>query len=113
MRVPATAFCTRAILGPALDWGSALVDTASGTARRDDLIGHRLAWSAICGPVVALGMAAYWLNLSGFGPLGVSVLAAAAAMLGSRLFPAWLCWLAVLSGVAGVHLWRRTSPAGI
>jgi hypothetical protein len=28
------------------------------------------AWSAICGPVVALDMAAYWLNLSGFGPLG-------------------------------------------
>jgi hypothetical protein len=75
--------------------------------------GTSTAWSAICGPVVTLDTAAYWLNLSGFGPLGVSVLAAAAAMLGSRLFPAWLCWLAVFSGVTGVRLWRRTSPAGI
>jgi hypothetical protein len=52
--------------------------------------------------VRALDDGAYWLNLMIWGPAGASVLAAALAMLRSRLFASWLCWLGVVAGVAGV-----------
>ena len=51
--------------------------------------------------VGALDGVGFWLNLMIFGPTGVSMLAAGAAMLRSHLFPRWLGWLAVLAGVAG------------
>jgi hypothetical protein len=51
--------------------------------------------------VGALDGVGFWLNLTLFGPTGVSLLAAGAAMLRSHLFPRWLGWLAVLAGVAG------------
>jgi hypothetical protein len=53
------------------------------------------------GLVVALDGAAFWLDLLIFGPAGVSLLAAGAAMLRSRLFPRWLGWIALLAGGAG------------
>ncbi len=54
------------------------------------------------GLVVALDGIGYWLNLMIFGPIGVSILAAGFAMLRSRLFPVWLCWVALVAGVAAV-----------
>jgi hypothetical protein len=54
------------------------------------------------GLVVAMDRAGFWLNLALFGPIGVSVLAAGWAMLRSRLFPAWLCWVAVGAGVCAM-----------
>jgi hypothetical protein len=68
---------------------------AAGTARL-------AADGAEDGLVVALDGAGYWLNIALYGPLGVSVLAAGAAMLRSRLFPAWLCWVALVAGVAAL-----------
>jgi hypothetical protein len=52
--------------------------------------------------VVAMDRAGFWLNLCLFGPIGVSVLAAGWAMLRSRLFPTWLCVVAVVAGSCGV-----------
>jgi len=53
------------------------------------------------GLVVALDAAAFWLDLIIFGPAGVSLLAAGAAMLRSRLFPSWLSVVALVAGAAG------------
>lgn len=52
------------------------------------------------GAVVALNSAAAWLTQLLFVPLGLFVLAAAAAMLTSRLFPWWLGWLGLIGGLA-------------
>jgi hypothetical protein len=51
--------------------------------------------------IVGIDAAANWLNLSVLAPFFVSVLAASFAMLRSRLFPAWLCWLGLAAGVVG------------
>jgi hypothetical protein len=59
------------------------------------------AAGADSGPVVALDAAAFWLDLIIFGPAGVSLLAAGAAMLRSRLFPTWLSAIALVAGAAG------------
>lgn len=48
--------------------------------------------------VVALNETGLWLNVMLFGPSGVALLAAGAAMLRSRLFARWLGWLAVVAG---------------
>jgi len=52
--------------------------------------------------VVALDAAASIVFLLVFAPLGLSVLAASAAMLASGLFRKWLCWLGVLSGTFAI-----------
>jgi hypothetical protein len=52
--------------------------------------------------LVGLDGAAFWLNLFLWGPVGVSVLACGLAMLRSRLYPAWLSWLGVVAGAAGI-----------
>ena len=52
--------------------------------------------------VAALDGDAFWLVLLIWGPIGVSVLATGLAMLRSQLFAAWLCWLGVVAGGAGV-----------
>jgi hypothetical protein len=63
----------------------------------------RLAADGATGDVViALDDGAYWINLMIWGPIGVSVLAAGVAMLRSRLFRSWLCWLALVAGTAAV-----------
>jgi hypothetical protein len=51
--------------------------------------------------IVALDAAANWLDLNIQAPLGASVLAASLAMLRSRAFPAWLCWLGMVAGAFG------------
>jgi hypothetical protein len=56
------------------------------------------AVGADSGLVVALDGAAFWLDLLISGPAGVSLLAARAAMLRSRLFPRWLSWIALVAG---------------
>ena len=48
--------------------------------------------------IVAVDAVANKLNLSIIAPLGVSVLAISAAMLGSRSFPRPLCWLGLAAG---------------
>jgi hypothetical protein len=49
--------------------------------------------------IVGIDAAANWLNMVIVTPFGVAVLAASFAMLRSRLFPAWLCWLGLAAGV--------------
>jgi len=61
--------------------------------------------------VIGVDAAGSWLNIMIFAPLGVSILAAAVAQLRSRLFPAWLSWLGVTSGLAGVVLGVVVGPA--
>lgn len=63
--------------------------------------GHAATTGADQSTVVALDAVANWLDLSIWAPIGVSVLTGSLAMLGSRLFPAWLCWLGVAAGAAG------------
>lgn len=53
------------------------------------------------GLVVALDAAGFWLDLLVFGPGGVALLAAGAAMLRSGLFPSWLSAVALVAGAAG------------
>ena len=50
------------------------------------------------GAVVALDAASEVVFQLVFGPIGVSVLAGAIAMILSRLFPRWLGWVGVLGG---------------
>ncbi|MPZ93738.1 MAG: hypothetical protein GEU96_02245 [Propionibacteriales bacterium] len=45
---------------------------------------------------------AYWLGLMIFGPVGVAVLAGASAMLRSRLFARWICWVGLAAGAAAI-----------
>jgi hypothetical protein len=51
--------------------------------------------------IVALDAAANWLDLNIQAPLGTSVFVASLAMLRSRAFPAWLCWLGMFAGGSG------------
>ena len=51
--------------------------------------------------IVGIDAAANWLDMVIVTPFGVAVLAASLAMLTSRLFPAWLCWLGLAAGVVG------------
>ena len=51
--------------------------------------------------IVGIDAAANWLDMVIVTPFGVAVLAASFAMLTSRLFPAWLCWLGLAAGVVG------------
>lgn len=61
--------------------------------------------------IVAVDAAGAWLDVMIFAPIGMSILAAAYAQLRSRLFPAWLCWLGVASGIAGCVLGLVVGPA--
>ena len=51
--------------------------------------------------IVGIDAAANVLDLTIIGPIGVSVLVASIAMLRSRLFPVWLCWLGLAVGIVG------------
>jgi len=51
--------------------------------------------------IQGLDAAANLLNLSIWAPLGASILTAAWAMLLSRLFWSWLCWLGMAAGLVG------------
>jgi hypothetical protein len=64
----------------------------------------RLATDRAAESVVVVGLdgAAYWIDLLIWGPIGVSVVAAGLAMLRSRAFSFWLCWLAVGAGSVGI-----------
>ena len=60
----------------------------------------QLASAGPGGPgVAALDASAGWLTLGVFATLGVAVAVASLAMLQSRLFPAWLGWLGLISGI--------------
>jgi hypothetical protein len=61
--------------------------------------------------IVGVDAAGSWVNLMIFAPLGVAVLAAAGGQLRSHLFPAWLSWLGVASGLVGVVLGLVAGPA--
>jgi hypothetical protein len=63
----------------------------------------RLAASgAGTGLVIGLDSAAFWVNLLIWGPIGVAVLATALGMLRSGFFAAWLSWLGIVGGAAGI-----------
>jgi hypothetical protein len=51
--------------------------------------------------VTALDRAGGWLDQMIYGPIGISVGTMSLAMLGSRLFPRWMCWLGLAAGFAG------------
>lgn len=53
------------------------------------------------GVVVALDAGGSLLYQLVFGPLGVFILVSGYAMLRSRLFPAWMCWLGLVAGTLG------------
>jgi len=54
--------------------------------------------------IVGIDAIANFLTLVIGAPLAASILAASLAMLQSRLFPAWLCWLGVIAGtIASVY----------
>ena len=54
--------------------------------------------------IVGIDAIANFLTLVIGAPLAASILAASVAMLQSRLFPAWLCWLGVAAGaIASVY----------
>ena len=54
--------------------------------------------------IVGIDAIANFLTLVIGAPLAASILAASVAMLQSRLFPAWLCWLGVTAGaIASVY----------
>lgn len=61
--------------------------------------------------VVGVDAAGGWLNIMLFAPLGVSILAAAVAQMRSGLFPAWLTWLGVASGLVNTVLGVVVGPA--
>jgi hypothetical protein len=61
--------------------------------------------------VVGLDAAGSWINAMIFAPGGVSILAAAVAQLRSGLFPAWLTWLGMASGLVGTVLGVVIGPA--
>jgi hypothetical protein len=61
--------------------------------------------------VVGVDAAGGWLNIMLFAPLGVSILAAAVAQMRSGLFPAWLTWLGVASGLVSTVLGVVVGPA--
>ncbi|TMD53265.1 MAG: hypothetical protein E6I85_08640 [Chloroflexi bacterium] len=61
--------------------------------------------------IVGVDAAGAWVNIMIFAPLGVSVLAAAAAQLRSGLLPTWLCWLGLASGLVGSVLGVVVGPA--
>ena len=61
--------------------------------------------------VVGVDAAGGWLNIMIFAPLGVSILAAAVAQMRSGLFPAWLTWLGVASGLVNTVLGVVVGPA--
>jgi hypothetical protein len=56
------------------------------------------AWGGGQSAVVSLDAASEVLFQLVFGPIGVSVVAGSIAMLLSRLFPRWLCWVGVVGG---------------
>jgi hypothetical protein len=60
---------------------------------------HAASTGADQSVIAGLDAIANWLNLSIWAPLGASVLTTALAMLLSRAFPAWLCWLGIVAGL--------------
>jgi uncharacterized protein DUF4386 len=52
--------------------------------------------------VIALNAAGQWINLMIITPFAVSIAAAAAGQLQSRLFPAWIVWLGLVAGLIGI-----------
>jgi len=61
--------------------------------------------------VAGLDAAGSWLDVMIFAPLGLSILAAAAAQLQSGLFPRWMSWLGIVSGVASAAIGLAIGPA--
>src|ERR1700694_4210696 len=61
--------------------------------------------------VVGVDAAGSWLNIMIFAPAGGSIPAAAVAPLRSRLFPGWLAWLGVASGLGTAVLGVVIGPA--
>lgn len=52
--------------------------------------------------IVGIDAAANWLDMTIIAPFAVAVLVVSFAMLRSRLFPAWLCWLGLAAGFVGM-----------
>jgi len=66
--------------------------------------GHAATHGADQSTIVGLDAVGNWLDLALWAPVGLSVLGLSVAMLWSRAFWAWLCWLGVAAGLlACVH----------
>ncbi|MDQ6876465.1 MAG: hypothetical protein M3082_01960 [Candidatus Dormibacteraeota bacterium] len=66
--------------------------------------GHAATHGADQSTILGLDAAANWLDLALAAPVGLSVLGLSVAMLWSRAFWTWLCWLGIAAGVVGcVH----------
>ena len=82
----------------------AAYSVAAGAAQA---AGHRADQSTVLG----IDAAANWLNLTIIAPFGMSILFASIAMLRSRLFSTWLCWLGLVVGVVGCVYGLVRGPA--
>lgn len=63
------------------------------------------------GAVVALHAAGFWINFLIVTPFGVAIAAAPAAQLATGLFPSWLAWLGLVSGIIGALVGVVALPA--
>lgn len=73
--------------------------------------GYLAAHGSPVAAVVGLDGAANWIAQIIWAPIGLSIAAAALAMLRSRLFPTWLCWLGLVSGAIGIVFGALAGPA--
>jgi hypothetical protein len=60
------------------------------------------AAGAASSTLVALDGTSYWIDLFIFGPAGLAAVAGALAMYRSRAFPAWVTWVGLVAGTAGI-----------
>lgn len=73
--------------------------------------GYLAAHGGPAAAIVGLDGAANWVDQVIWAPVGLSVAASALAMLRSGLFPTWLCWLGLVSGVVGAVYGALAGPA--
>jgi hypothetical protein len=73
--------------------------------------GYLAGHSGPTAAIVGLDGSANWLDQIIWAPLGLSVATSAFAMLRSAIFPRWLCWLGLVSGLVSTAYGALAGPA--